>query len=135
MMNTKRNQKRSAFTSTELVVACSLLVTSISSVAMIAVKTTRLWQGTRHQQIALEELSQEMDRLTHLSPKARLEAITFMEPSKLLTAISPKVTITASWEDEQKNSIVLQVDWNSAQPKAPVRLVGWFSHKLEGDQL
>ncbi|MGB1925214.1 MAG: hypothetical protein ACPHL6_01705 [Rubripirellula sp.] len=133
-MNSNYSPNRNAFTSTELVVACSLLVTSISTVAMIAVKTTRIWQDSRHQQIALEELSSQIDRLTSLSPKARTDAIRELKPSDLLIAISPNVTITATWDNEEKTAIKLQVDWNSVQPKAPVRLIGWVSHTLGGDQ-
>ena len=125
-MNKKTTNTRMAFASTELVVACTLLAVAISVIAMLAVKTTRLWQDSRHQQIAIEELSWEIDHLTRLNPEARLPAMENLEPSQLVKSISPNASITASWCDETKTAIALQLDWNTSQPKAPVKLIGWM---------
>ena len=108
-MDAYRQNRRSAFTSTELVVACSLLVAATSAIATLAVKTTRLWQDSRHQQIAIDELSSELDRLSALDSSERLAAMKNLTPSKILQDISPSVTLSASWEDDSKSAIQLQV--------------------------
>ena len=131
-MDAYRQNRRSAFTSTELVVACSLLVAATSAIATLAVKTTRLWQDSRHQQIAIDELSSELDRLSALDSSERLAAMKNLTPSKILQGISPSVTLSASWEDDSKSAIQLQLNWNTAQPKAPVQLTGWINPITDG---
>jgi hypothetical protein len=132
-MKAAKDLNRNAFTSTEIVVACSLLVATMSAISMLMVKTTRLWQDSRHQQMAMEELCRELDRLTALPPDARDSAMEQLHPSPLLKSASPNASITASWDDDQKTALVLELDWNDEQPKAPVQLVGWIRTVIDGE--
>ena len=131
-MDTNHQNRRSGFTSTELVVACSLLVAATSAIATLAVKTTRLWQDSRHQQIAIEELSSELDRLIALDPTTRIVAMQNVTPSEILQEICPSVTLSASWEDEARSAIQLKLNWNTVQPKASVELTGWINPIADG---
>ena len=119
-------RKRSGFTSTELVVACSILVTAILVVGSMAVRTTRVWQDTRHQQIALEELSQQIERITALTPADRIEALRQITPSEQLLSIAPKASNEAKVTEEPERRVTLELNWNfQNRPRASISLVAW----------
>lgn len=133
MMNSRSKYYRNAFTSTELIVACSILVVAMSAIAMLSMRTTRLWKDSRDQQVALDELCKEIDRLTALPADARYEALDALNPSIALRNISPDVALTASWSDEKETAIILRVDWNTDLPKPPVELIGWINPTADGE--
>lgn len=124
----KPDRTRKGFTSTELVVASSLLVAVMSIVSPLAVRTTRLWKDSRDQQLALSELTGEVERLTAMDALAREAAIESLQPSAALAKAAPlaKIQVETIHDDEGKR-IVLTLDWNQPNlPRAPVRLVGWL---------
>ena len=120
---------RTGFTSTELVVACSLLVVVMSVIGPVAVRTGRLWQDSRHQQLALVELSSEIERLTALDATARAAAMQSLSPSQSLALAAPNAAIEAeTLSDDDGTRIVLTLNWNESDyPRSPVRLVGWLN--------
>ena len=54
---------RSGFTLTELLVAATLLIAVLSVAAQLTVRTDRLRQDVRREQIALDELANQLDRI------------------------------------------------------------------------
>ena len=66
-----KHPRRNAFTLTELVVGAALTVTVMSVVASLTVHCGRLWQDTRHQQLVMDELSNELERLISLPADQR----------------------------------------------------------------
>jgi hypothetical protein len=120
---------RTGFTSTELVVASSLLVAVMAVIGPLTVRNVRLLRDARHQQLALEELSSEMERLTALQGDARVQAIEDLAPSQWLAAAAPDVEIKGEMvDDTDGNRLILSLDWNQPNyPRAPVRLVGWLN--------
>jgi hypothetical protein len=119
---------RWAFTSTELVVASSLLVALMGVVSPLAVRSTRLWIESRHHQLALEELTGELERLTAMDSLARANAIESLEPSGRLLDAAPSATIEAEMlQDQDGERLVLTLRWNrDDHPRAPLRLVAWL---------
>jgi Tfp pilus assembly protein FimT len=116
------------FTSTELVVASSLLVALMGVVGPLAVRNSRLWIESRHHQLALEELTGELERLTAMDSTARAKAIESLKPSGLLLNAAPDATIEAEtlW-DQDGERLVLTLRWNRGDhPRAPLRLVAWL---------
>lgn len=119
---------RFGFTSTELVVASSLLVAVMAVIGPLTVRNARMLQDARHQQIALEELSSEMERLTALQGNARMQAIDDLNPSPWLSRALPNAEIKGETvEDEDGKRLVLTLEWKDPNyPRAPLRLVGWL---------
>lgn len=122
------DRRRPGFTSTELVVASSLLVAVMAIMAPLAVRTARLWQESRHQQLAMEDLAGELERLTALDPAARTEAMQSISPSESIAVAAPNAEIKAETvRDEEGSRIILTLNWNESDyPRAPLRLVGWL---------
>jgi Tfp pilus assembly protein PilV len=120
---------RRGFTTTEIMVACSLLVGSMAIVGPLAARTTRLWQDSRHQQLALQELASELERLTALDSKDRTVAMESLTPSASLAAAAPNAEVVAEIvTDGDGTRMILTLHWNqSDQPRAPLRLVGWLA--------
>ena len=56
--------QRSGTTMTELMVAAILMVSTMAIVAPLTVRTGRLWQDIRHHQLAVDTLSNELERLS-----------------------------------------------------------------------
>lgn len=119
---------RFGFTSTEMVVACSLLTAAMAVVGPMAVRTTRLWKDSRHQQLALEELTGQLERLTAMEPRERAAAMGSLSPSDALLAAAPFAEIQGETiRDQDGTRIVLTLDWHTAgMPQSPLRLVGWL---------
>jgi Tfp pilus assembly protein FimT len=124
----KNDRIRSGFTSTELVVASSLLVALMSIMGPLAIRSARLWKDSRHQELALETLAGEIERLTAMNSDARTEAMESLTVSDLLSNAAPNATINAAIiQDEAGTRIELTLDWNQTDyPRAPLRLVGWL---------
>jgi Tfp pilus assembly protein FimT len=119
---------RQGFTSTELVVASSLMVAMMGVVSPLAVRNSRLWIESRHHQLALEELTGELERLTAMDSTARASAIESLEPSERLLDAAPNAKIEAeTFEDRDGQRLVLTLRWNRGDhPRAPLRLVAWL---------
>lgn len=118
---------RRAFTVTELVVAATLLVTAMSVVAPLAVRSGRLWQDSRHYRLAMEELSNQLERLTALEAVERAAAIVEVAPSpQVSTALPNPVLSVETLTDENGTRLVLRLAWDRLGPSAPVTLVGWI---------
>lgn len=122
------NRSRSGFTSTELVVASSLMVATMAIVGPLAFRTSRLWQDTRHQQLAMEELSSELERLTALDSETRRQQIDSLTPSESLRLVAPDANLSAVIVDNDDGiQLVVSLDWNLRDaPRAPLQLVGWL---------
>jgi hypothetical protein len=122
------NRSRPAFTSTELIVASTLMVATMGIIGPLAVRTARLWQSSRHQQVAIEALSDELERLTALEPEARSEAIRNLSPSEALKLAAPDARLTAAViQDSEGTQLVVTLDWNQPNElRAPLKLVGWL---------
>ena len=119
---------RQGFTSTELVVASSLLVGLMGVVGPLAVRSSRLWMESRHHQLALEELTGELERLTAMDSRARANAVESLEPSVLLLNAAPNAEIEAeTLRDQDGERLALTLHWNRGDhPRAPLRLVAWL---------
>lgn len=120
-------KSRSGITLVELMVAATLVVSGLATIGKLSIASGRMWQQTRHEQVALEELSNQLERLIALPPAQRGDAIAQLKPSALAAGRLPGVTITAqSLEDHAGQRIALQINWERSAPAKPLTLVGWF---------
>ena len=124
--------RRSAFTLTELMVCASLLLTVMSFVASISIRANRLWQDTRHQKIALDELGNQLEYLTTLDVREAQQALAGLEISPDARVVLPRAILKGEIEqDAGSNQLVLtlQIDGEPGtrhSRHAPLTLVGFL---------
>jgi len=118
---------RSGFTVTEMLVSALLLISVMSLVGPLAVRTGRLWQQTRHGRLALEELSNQLDRLTHLSADKRTVALAKLAPTQSIrVALSNPQLSAKTIHDQDGQRLVLQLTWDRAGAPGKLSLTGWL---------
>ena len=119
--------RRRGVTLTELVVSASLLLSAMAIVAPLAVRSTQLWQDTRRQHLVIDELSGQLERLIHLDPIRRDQAIASLQPSDYIQSTLPSAELEAKViRDESGARIVVSLDWDRLGDPQPVSLVGWL---------
>lgn len=115
------------FVLTEVLVAAIVLVAVVSVVTQLAVRSGRLRLDTRHHQVALEELSNQLDRLLALDEPARTTALENLTPSSLAQSALSSPELTAQiLEDVDGRRLVLSLVWNRFGKREPVTLIGWL---------
>ena len=92
----RRAPARAGFTLFELLVAFSILSVIVSVAGGLLVRHKRLLASARHQRIAVEELANQMDRLTALDRGAREAFLAAPEPSSFAAARLPGATLAAA---------------------------------------
>jgi len=121
-----RAARRGGFTITELIVAATLLVVSMSVVASLTVSAGRLRQDARHHRLALDELSNQLERLTSLDKTSRVNALAELAPSPQMLELLPNPVISAeTLSDESGTRLVMHLVWDRLGKGNPVTLVGW----------
>jgi len=125
---TKLPKRRNALMVTELIVAATLLVVIVTVVGSLTVRCGRLWQDTRHYRLAIDELSNHLERLTTLDEDDLEMAIAGLAPSPEIRSVLPNPVLAAERiADENGNRIVLELAWDRLGKKSPVKLVGWVN--------
>lgn len=121
---------RHGFTVTELLVSALLLTSVMSLVGPLAVRSGRLWQDARQGRLALEELSNQLDRLTYLSEDQRNAALAELEPAESIRKALPNPQLTAEiLHDRDGQRLVLQLTWDRVGTPGRCTLVGWLNTK------
>ena len=123
----RQSADRRGYMMTDLVVAATLLVAVLSVVTPLAVRSGRLWQDSRHYRLAVDELSNQLERLTSLNQAQRETALAELSPSpqvrdRLQNAVLKAETI----DDVDGRRLVLQLQWDRVGPAKPVSLVAWI---------
>ncbi len=119
--------KRNGTTLTEMIVAATLMASTMAIVAPLTVRTDRLWQDSRRHQLVMDELSNEFERLATLAPLQRERAIAELAPSDHLQASLPSATLTAETiRDADGTRLLLSMNWDRTGKPKPITLVGWL---------
>lgn len=125
--NSNSVKRRRGATATELVVAATLLVSLLGALAPLAIAAGRIRRDARHYQLALEELSNQLDRLSSLNGDERTAALAALAPSDDLSGSLPDATLKGEIvRDEDGTRLVLTLDWKRPRAAAPLQLVGWL---------
>lgn len=118
---------RAGFTLIELTVAATLVIAGLTVLGGMTVATGRMWQQTRQERVASEELSNQLERLIALTPAERGAAISDLRPSAFATQTLVDVTLVAKpVSDAEGERIELAIDWDRGTPGKPLSLVGWI---------
>lgn len=113
---------------TEVIVAAGLLVAAFSVTTPLVVKNGRIWHQTRHQQLAMDELSNQMDRLLVASDEERAGSLKQLVVSEQVAAVLADAKLNSEIIDGER--LVLSLSWDRGVEALPVRLVGWLHAEL-----
>jgi type II secretory pathway pseudopilin PulG len=121
--------QRSAVTFVELMVACVLIGSLASFVVPIISRIDDVSQSARLHQIAVEELANQMDRITLRAwdeITAASLADTKLSANALTQLDDPRLEVDVKTESESKR-IRLELTWKgrAGELVAPLRLVTW----------
>jgi hypothetical protein len=118
---------RTGASSLELLIAFTLLASVIAFATPLAVKHNRLLTAQRNYRVALDELSNQVDRLMLLSDAELREAVTMIRPSEFASQRMPGVKIQGQLEPiDVGQRLTLSLSWDD-QPSSvpPISLSAW----------
>jgi len=123
--------ERRGVTLFELLVAFSLLAGIVSVSAGLVVRHGRLLSSARNQRLAIEELANQMERVTSLRREQLSAFIAAPAPSALAREHLSGVTLAATLSDavvpDEGQKIILAIEWNEPGRRGnPLRLAGWL---------
>ncbi|MBX3434349.1 MAG: hypothetical protein KF847_13580 [Pirellulales bacterium] len=112
----------------ECFVAAGVLMTAVGIVATIIVQQGRLAIATRHERLVLEELSNQLDRLTLFPPDEAAAALDRLAPSpRLVDALDQPRLVGRLRDDADGSRIELGLEWSEGPGRERRRaLVGWL---------
>jgi prepilin-type N-terminal cleavage/methylation domain-containing protein len=125
--STQLRKVRRGFTIVEVIVSASLLVVVMTFITTLAFRVDQTWKQIAHQRVAMNELSNQLDRLLHLNSDKLDTAIDAIEASSELRQTLPNPRLTAERiDDELGKRVVLRLNWQRRFPGRPLELIGWL---------
>ena len=122
-----RRGSRRGTTFSELIVAGTLLIAALGLFARGTLGTSRLWQDTRHHQLALDELANQLDRLAGLPSEQRAAELADLRPSAAVSRQLSGANLTSEFvRDEAGERLILNLQWDRPGGAQPLTLVGWM---------
>lgn len=117
----------------DLFVAFTLLTTAMSISTPLVVRHAQLLKSQRNYRLALDELSNQLERLTVLAPADLPTAIQRLAPSEFIAQRLPNVILSGNLaESEGGMRIVLDVTWDEmGHRKKPVTLAAWVFERSQ----
>ena len=125
---TALRRSRPAASSIEVLVAFTLLSTALSLMLPLVVRHGRLLESCRHYRLALDELSNELDRLTALPPAEAKSAVAELAPSLFIATNLPGAKLTGELQPvDIGDRLSLQLSWDD-MPEHPtsVTMAAWI---------
>jgi hypothetical protein len=118
---------RRGTSSIDLLVSFTLLMALMTVSTPLAVQHGRLLKSQRNYRLALDELSNQMDRLTALPMDELGRAMEQLSPSQFLAERLSGVKLSGEQQPgEPGTRITLKLSWNDMERhRAPVTLTGW----------
>jgi hypothetical protein len=123
----RRTWLRRGTSNLDLLVALSLLVTVMSVSSPLVVRHGRLLSSHRNYRLALDELSNQLDRLRAMPIAELAREIERLAPSSFVVERLPGARLTGQLRPEELGTqITLSLSWNDAERHgAPVTLATW----------
>jgi Tfp pilus assembly protein FimT len=132
-MSKRKESMRRGASMLEILVACTLLGTVLSVATPLVVRHNRLLTAHREYQMALDELSNQLERLGALPAAELPAAVEKLAPSELAAAhlSGAKLTGELAAADEGQR-LTLHLVWDEPQRKsAPVSMASWIYRKAD----
>ena len=127
---------RHGTSSLEVLVAFSLLCSVLALSTPLIVKHGRLLAAQRDYRLALDELSNQLERLTALPDEKRLAALQQLTPSSFAAARLPGAQLRGEVHAlDLGQCLTLRLWWDEPQRKAaPVMITAWMFPRPEQPQ-
>jgi hypothetical protein len=117
---------------TELIVAAVLLITSLSLLVTLSFRTGKLWQDSRHYALAVNELTNQLERLTALEAAEIDTQLSELSPSAAVQSALPNPRLNGTkLADEFGTRVRLEIEWDRPGDAKPVTLTAWVSPPTE----
>ncbi len=112
----------------EVIVALSLLTTTLTLSLPLVVRHGRLLTAQRHYRLALDELSNQLERLTALPEDKLAEALQRLAASPFTASRLPGVELSGQLEPADIGArLTLELTWDEPRQRAaPVALAAWI---------
>ncbi len=112
----------------EFVVACSLLGSLMLFVVPSAIRIGRLQRVIRHDRIAMDEVTNQLDRLAQLPPSQINQEIARLTPSEFAAAGLPNPKLSGTLHDSEDGyRLALAISWDSpGRSVAPLTMATWL---------
>jgi hypothetical protein len=120
--------RRRGTTTIELLVSFTLLTTVLGAALPLVVRHGRILNSARQYRMALDELSNQAERIASLSHDDAMQAIEEVMPSPFAAEHLPGVELTADLaSSEGAERVTLSLSWDEpGRRAAPVSLVAWL---------
>ena len=115
----------------EVVVSALLIAAMISFLGTLVVRNGHMWRETRHVQLAMDELTNQIERITSLPANDIDAALDQLKPSDEVSQSLPDAKLIAKViDDKDGRRLQLTLDWDRGVPALPLTLVGWIDASL-----
>jgi len=123
-----RRRRQMGTTSIEIVVAFTLLSSVLAIATPLVVKHGRLLASQRAYRLALDEVSNQLERLSSLPEEEFPEAIQQLAPSPLIAKRLPGAELRGEVESADiGRRLTLRLSWDEPQRSAaPVAMAAWI---------
>lgn len=120
-------------TSLEVIVSLTLLASVLTLSTPLIVAHGRLLKAQRNYRLALDELSNQIDRLSTLPAEDLPAALEKIAPSPLAAERLPGATLRGQLADADSGQrLTLEIWWDEPNRKeAPVRLTAWITSQAD----
>lgn len=113
---------------TELIVAGGLLVSAMGLVATCVVAGQRMQRMQREHTLAVDELSNQLERFIALPPSEVESSLQKLAPSDWIVERFPESEITAErYSDEFGDRVELKLQWKRVGNPPPLVAVAWLN--------
>ncbi len=124
----RHNHHRRGSMLTELIVAAGLLATTMGLVATCTVAGQRLQRMQREHTLAVDELSNQLERFIALPISEVESSLQQLKPSDWVAERLPEIELTAQrHSDESGDRVELQLQWKRVGNPPPLVAVAWLT--------
>ena len=123
----KKHKSRRGVSITEVLIAATLVVSTIGLFAPMSVRIGRVWQSTRQYRLAFNELANQMELLTSLGVARCEAALPSLKLSSQIADALPDSQLNGELvSDEDGTRLILSLNWDRGSESEPLSLVGWL---------
>jgi hypothetical protein len=130
VLRPRSSPNRHAFSYAEVLVCATMLTTIISLVTVSSFRISRVWKDVYQRKVAINELSNQLDRLTALPVEQVQDLIDDLQPSDecIESLIRPKLSGTVHKQTDFGHRLTIAMTWQnqSGQIGRPVQLSAWW---------
>lgn len=120
--------RRRGTTTIELLVSFTLLTTALGAALPLVVRHGRILNSARQYRMALDELSNQAERIMALDHDATIKTLDELQPSPFVLEHLPGATLSADLaSSDGAERVTLSLSWDEpGRRAAPVSLVAWL---------